>query len=257
MSVAHLLFSVYAHGSKPTGPRKHVPSAGVTSNISRHRRIWYVCVPKRVLIVSDAAQIKEMVSVLVGRAQLMPADETPEEHSTLRAEESAQLERDKANKHETTGGLFRGCFRRKCPALMVIRDPEDGVDRCPLCSWELELGRCERCHLAFDEHGRAQDYTPFYDSADTDIDAYGGFSDEELDDDLDLQDDEMEIGFETYYSAISRGAIVRGAITQGKTTGLRKRGRDREEVGLRTTRCSRCSPCRRASGRSRRFWWTS
>ena len=75
----------------------------------------------------------------------MPVGETTQEHRKWQEEESALVERDKANPG-LKGGLFRGCFRltRRRPAA-AIRDDEDGVDRCPRCTWELEDGLCERC----------------------------------------------------------------------------------------------------------------
>ena len=38
-------------------------------------------------------------------------------------------------------------------SLRIIRDEEDAVDRCPLCSWELENLSCQQCGLSFDENG--------------------------------------------------------------------------------------------------------
>ncbi len=78
----------------------------------------------------------------------MPPGETTEEHRKLQQEEAATVELDKAN-HTPGGGLFRGrfrCFarapRRTAP---VIRDVQDGVNRCPHCMWELEEGECRSC----------------------------------------------------------------------------------------------------------------
>ena len=75
----------------------------------------------------------------------MPVGETTQEHRKWQEEESALVEKDKANPG-LKGGLFRGCFRitRRRPTA-AIRDDEDGVDRCPLCAWELEDGLCENC----------------------------------------------------------------------------------------------------------------
>ncbi|KAK0659684.1 hypothetical protein DIS24_g3934 [Lasiodiplodia hormozganensis] len=50
--------------------------------------------------------------------------------------------------------------------LRAINDEEDGVDRCPLCAWELKNGECAQCVLQFDENG-----------IETGENSFGGFSD--------------------------------------------------------------------------------
>lgn len=40
------------------------------------------------------------------------------------------------------------------PELRVIRDKEDGVDRCPICTWELEDAGCQQCGLMFNKAGK-------------------------------------------------------------------------------------------------------
>ena len=86
-----------------------------------------------------------MTQVFATRAELMPVDETTQQHKEWREREAAMVEADKSTTG-LKGGLFRGCFkltrRRQLP---VIRDDEDGVDRCPRCTWELEDGLCESC----------------------------------------------------------------------------------------------------------------
>lgn len=146
--------------------------------------------------------IKEIVNLFVTRGLLMSTEETQEEQAKLRAQESLQLERDKANKHELTGGIFRGCFRpRFSSSTRIIRDIEDGVDRCPVCSWEVESLVCQRCHLHFDETGRILDGPGDDTDDDPDDDAleedvlHANSSDDELDEDVDLEDDEDELGF--------------------------------------------------------------
>ena len=75
----------------------------------------------------------------------MPVGETTEEHKKWQEEEASLVEKDRSN-NGPSGGLFRGCFRmwtrRTAP---IIRDVEDGVDRCPRCTWELEDGLCGSC----------------------------------------------------------------------------------------------------------------
>ena len=130
----------------------------------------------------------------------MPTDETVEEHYRLSAEEASQVERDRANTDRRVGGLFRGCFARRHGGLVAIRDPEDGVDRCPLCNWEIESGFCGRCEAGFDTDGRmVVDYDGSLGYG-TDYEMYGSYdfsSDEELDDDIDLEDDGVVMGLDT------------------------------------------------------------
>lgn len=101
----------------------------------------------------------------------MPVGETTQEHRKWQEEEAALVERDKANPG-LKGGLFRGCFRltrRRPPA--AIRDDEDGVDRCPRCTWELEDGLCESC-------GYPEGLDP---SEMSESDAYGNWDEDQYD----------------------------------------------------------------------------
>ncbi len=86
-----------------------------------------------------------MTQIFAIRAELMPVGETTQEHKKWQEEEAALVEKDRATTGHK-GGLFRGSFRlthRRQAA--AIRDDEDGVDRCPRCTWELEDGLCESC----------------------------------------------------------------------------------------------------------------
>lgn len=86
-----------------------------------------------------------MTQLFANRAELMPVGETTQEHRKWQEEEAALVEKDRATTG-LKGGLFRGCFRlTRRRQLAVIRDDEDGVDRCPRCTWELEDGVCESC----------------------------------------------------------------------------------------------------------------
>ena len=86
-----------------------------------------------------------MTQMFASRAELIPAEETIQEHKKWQEEEAALVEKDKTTTG-SKGGLFRGCFRlTRRRQMAVIRDDEDGVDRCPRCTWELEDGFCESC----------------------------------------------------------------------------------------------------------------
>lgn len=77
---------------------------------------------------------------------MIPPGETTEEHRALQQEEASLVDKDKATGASTGKSLFGVRFQdsglRHVPA---IRDVEDGVDRCPRCTWELEDGWCEGC----------------------------------------------------------------------------------------------------------------
>lgn len=94
-----------------------------------------------------------MTQIFVSRAQLLPAGETIEDHKRWQKDEADIVEKDKKN-DSPRGGLFAGRFKRfHHHNASAIRDVEDGVDRCPLCAWELtEDGRCTSCAFDFD-HG--------------------------------------------------------------------------------------------------------
>lgn len=86
-----------------------------------------------------------MTQIFANRAELMPVGETTQEHKKWQEDEAALVEKDRATTGPK-GGLFRGCFKlTRRRQLAVIRDDEDGVDRCPRCTWELEDGLCESC----------------------------------------------------------------------------------------------------------------
>ncbi|KAF1836598.1 hypothetical protein BDW02DRAFT_220514 [Decorospora gaudefroyi] len=106
---------------------------------------------------APAYVIRDMTGVFIARAELLPPGESIEDHSKWLKDEADAVQLDKDNKDPRTGGLFKGCFRHtlhaRGPSLQVVRDQEDGVDRCPVCTWELEDGGCTQCGLIFDETG--------------------------------------------------------------------------------------------------------
>lgn len=77
---------------------------------------------------------------------MIPPGETTEEHRVLQQEEASLVDKDKATGASTGKSLFGARFQDSGPRhVPVIRDVEDGVDRCPRCTWELEDGWCESC----------------------------------------------------------------------------------------------------------------
>ena len=81
--------------------------------------------------------------------ELLPEDETIEEHRAGKEAETKVVAADRAGP-----GLFKGLFHRDrfplrglrgiIPAAAIV-DAEDGVERCPVCAWELEDGECGHC----------------------------------------------------------------------------------------------------------------
>jgi hypothetical protein len=81
-----------------------------------------------------------MVEVFTKRTELMPVDESVEQHNKKRLEEIAEVEKDKNG----PGGLFKGTF--PAHAAKLWRDEVDGVMRCSGCLHEHEGGQtCQNC----------------------------------------------------------------------------------------------------------------
>ena len=78
--------------------------------------------------------------MFIGRTELLPEDETTNEHEIAKGEEAVQMTADRDGV-----GLFKGAFRnRGLPHQMLhaglrrhgaMWDPNDRVDRCPECHW--------------------------------------------------------------------------------------------------------------------------
>lgn len=91
-------------------------------------------------------QLRDITQIFVSRAELVPAGETTEEHRAQQQEEAGRLDEDRAVGATNGKGLFGIRFRDSGPRrIPIIRDEEDGVDRCPRCTWEMEDGWCESC----------------------------------------------------------------------------------------------------------------
>jgi hypothetical protein len=142
---------------------------------------------------SDIVQIRDMTLVFINRTELLPAGESIEQHTKWQKEEADAVQQDKDNKDPRTGGLFKGCFRAQHargpgPALQVVRDQEDGVERCPVCTWELEDGECVQCGLFFDDNGELTWTDSFTGFSDMDDMSERDLSGEDLDAEMDMED---------------------------------------------------------------------
>ncbi|RKF54739.1 RNA polymerase II elongation factor [Golovinomyces cichoracearum] len=84
--------------------------------------------------------IKQVVELIIKRSELMPADETIEQHQKRKAEEMSLFDCDKTS----AKGIFKGMFSVKQNKLW--RDNSDGVLRCSGCGFEHEGGPlCTNC----------------------------------------------------------------------------------------------------------------
>lgn len=124
--------------------------------------------------------LRDLVHMFLNRAELLPEDETVQEHETGKAEEARVLATDRSGQ-----GLFKGIFARprfpvgnRPPHLPIadhpIWDEEDRVERCPSCTHELEDGLCNHCGWEdrdFSDDESIDDVTEgLYDSDDLDSD---------------------------------------------------------------------------------------
>lgn len=145
--------------------------------------------------LANISQIRDLANVLIGRAEVLPAGETIELHKQWQKEEADAVQLDKDNTDPRTGGLFKGCFKAghaRGPSLQVIRDQEDGVERCPVCSWELEDGECVQCGLFFDDNGELTWTDSFTGFSDMDEMSEQDLSGEDVDAEMDMQDPDYD-----------------------------------------------------------------
>lgn len=89
--------------------------------------------------------------MFISRVELLPEDETTAEHAEAKRIEAQLIENDRTMTTDGEPGLFKGAFCRTQPQYNgPIRDHEDGVLRCPRCTWEMEDGECGQCGYATD-----------------------------------------------------------------------------------------------------------
>ncbi|KAJ6108396.1 hypothetical protein N7523_009719 [Penicillium sp. IBT 18751x] len=109
---------------------------------------------------APAYLVRAVVQMFTSRAELLDKGETTAEHSKYQQEEATRLETDKANTDPHRGGLFRGLFKPKGPSLKPVVDVDDGVTRCPCCSWELEDGEeCHNCNWRYHPEDEITEYS--------------------------------------------------------------------------------------------------
>lgn len=159
------------------------------------------CPDCRTVVIREPAPsylLRDITQIFVTRAELLPPGENTEDHRRLQQQDANAIEQDKGRGRDSSvrrglfGGRFRGTLSQHVP---VIRDEEDGVERCPQCTWELEEGACERCGYGMSD----EDDSSFMDDepsleqvveramAEDDLDLYR-MPDGYIDDDISLDD---------------------------------------------------------------------
>lgn len=136
--------------------------------------------------------------MFTSRAELLDKGETTAEHSKNQKEEAERLDKDRANTHPQSGGLFGGLFRPKVPSLKPVVDVDDGVVRCPSCAWELEDGEhCPGCGWQYRPDEDRTDYSGSDDLTDTDYDSMDEEIGEMEEDEFgDIEDSDSVWGYE-------------------------------------------------------------
>jgi hypothetical protein len=127
-----------------------------------------------------------MVEIFIARVELMPADESEDQHQKRRKEENDIVEADKINDN-----LFKGCFSNIRHQANIRYDEEDRVHVCTNCGHEYEGGQeCTSCGMDFE--GDEEDIRD--DFSDMEMDMYLGHPDlgsgEDIDDNDSLDYDE-------------------------------------------------------------------
>jgi hypothetical protein len=152
----------------------------------------------RSLVELTFVQIKQTVEVLINRAELMPMDETIDQHQERKISESTIVETDRASEL----GLFKGCFSKQ-PLSHLQFNEEDRVYQCRTCGHEYIDGPvCENCGTDFEGDEEEIHRDGFSDvDADllidelgypVDLDAESDDEDEDEDEDDEDDDDELE-----------------------------------------------------------------
>ncbi|RDL34623.1 uncharacterized protein BP5553_07751 [Venustampulla echinocandica] len=131
---------------------------------------------------APAFLIKQLVEVFTKRSELMPSDESVDTHTQRRAEEIADVDKDRNGRD----GLFKGTFPKTLAELWKD-DADGGVMRCRNCGFEHEGGpSCQNCGAELDDEGYS-----FSDlDEDADLDDLDALS-LELDDEVDAEFAEM------------------------------------------------------------------
>ncbi|KAH8815252.1 hypothetical protein F5884DRAFT_171199 [Xylogone sp. PMI_703] len=115
---------------------------------NRRKKTCPECRTKVKQVPAPAFLVKQMVEIFTQRTELMPSDESVEQHVRRRKEEITAMEKDR----DGTIGLFKGTFPDRKSDLWL--DEADGVFRCRSCGHEHEGGPiCQACGAYISEDG--------------------------------------------------------------------------------------------------------
>lgn len=133
-------------------------------------------------------QVRAVVQMFTSRAELLEKSETTAEHSKNQKEEAERLDKDRANDSGRGGGLFGGLFEpKRMHPLRPLVDADDGVTRCPVCAWELDVDdTCGGCGWRYrpqdgseseESDSSIDDDTPGYAWDESEFDEFGDLDD--------------------------------------------------------------------------------
>ncbi|KAL2833434.1 hypothetical protein BDW59DRAFT_156929 [Aspergillus cavernicola] len=142
---------------------------------------------------APAYLVRAVVQLFTSRAELLDKGETTDQHRTHSFEEAQKVETDKKNTDLKDGGLFRGIFNKGHHPSHPIYDLEDGVVRCPQCSWELDEAGCVNCGYRHDDDSMS-DTDWRSDSEENSVMTDDPYDDVDVDVDVDL-DEDVDDGF--------------------------------------------------------------
>ncbi|KAL8843584.1 MAG: hypothetical protein Q9170_000088 [Blastenia crenularia] len=141
------------------------------------------CPDCRARVVNQPAPaylIREINQTFINTAVLLPPGENTEDHKKFQRQEAELVERDRADPSRR-GGLFSGRFVYSFRSRAPIHDAPDGVDRCPMCTWELEDGMCNSCGYGLDNLSYLDDEGSLTDAVSVDsrmLEVFGNHPDE-------------------------------------------------------------------------------
>ncbi|KAJ5647147.1 hypothetical protein N7490_003519, partial [Penicillium lividum] len=142
---------------------------------------------------APAYLVRAVVKMFTSHAELLDTEETTSEHKKNHDEEIEKLDKDKANTDPQKGGLFGGLFATKPAQLKPVIDIDDGIMRCPNCSWELEDGQhCAGCGYTYRPDSEGSDNSDS-ELSDTDYDSILDGDDEDDDDEDEDDIDEPQV----------------------------------------------------------------
>ncbi|KAL2809936.1 hypothetical protein BJX63DRAFT_403442 [Aspergillus granulosus] len=169
---------------------------------------------------APAYLVRAVVQLFTSRAELLDKGETTEQHKSHQQEEAEKLEADKKNTNPREAGLFRGIFNKSRHQTGVpIIDLEDGVVRCPHCSWELDETGCVHCGYRHDDDSMSD--TDWRSDSEGNTDMTDPYEEDE-----DIEDgfgDALEVDWREWYDGIPMEGLP-PELFHGRIAGVGRSG---------------------------------